>query len=391
MMKVLYLSTFYPFRGGIAQFNAELYRELEKREHSVEAWTFRRQYPEQLFPGDTQYVQEGDVVDEVPSFAYLDTINPANYYSTARKLVREEPDVLITKYWMPFFAPSLGTVAKQTKKADVCNIAILDNVIPHEKRFFDTKLTKFFLNQYHGFIVMSDTVKDDLLRLKPEAKFEMNEHPAYTHFGEKVSKEEARKALDVPEDKKILLFFGFIRDYKGLDRLIKAVKLLGDEYYLIIAGECYGEFDEYAKMITRLDLNDRVGIFNRYISDEEVGNFFGAADVCVLPYRSGTQSGIIGISYNFDLPVIATRVGSLPQMIEPYESGMVIESAEPEVIKAGVLEYFESDKKEKMIDSIAEYKKKHSWTAIAESVEKIYEHFSEEREKKIFDSVKLFK
>ncbi len=388
-MKIAYLSTFYPLRGGIAQFNALLYRELEKRNHNVEAWTFRRQYPEQLFPGETQYVQEGDKVDEIESYAILDSVNPANYITSAKKIIKSEPDVMITKYWMPFFAPSLGTVAKFTKKEDICNIAILDNVIPHEKRFFDKKLTNYFLNQYDSFIVMSDTVRDDLLLLKPDAKYEYCEHPIYNHFGEKATKVDGRETLDIPHDKKVILFFGFIRDYKGLDRLIKALKLLGEDYYLIIAGECYGDFDKYAKMIVRLDLNNQVGIFNRYISDEEVAFFFGASDVCVLPYRSGTQSGIVGISYNFDLPVIATRVGSLPQMIEPYNSGMVIEKSDPEVLKEAIEKYFNENLKEGYLEGINQYKEKHSWAGIVDAIEKIQNEYAEIKEKEAFDNVKL--
>lgn len=384
-MNISYLSTFYPLRGGIAQFNAILYREFVGKGHTCNAWTFRRQYPEQLFPGDTQYVQENDNVDEIPAVALLDSVNPANYFNTAKTIIESNPDVMITKYWMPFFAPSLGKVAQLTKKENVCNIAILDNVIPHEKHFYDNMLTKYFLKQYHSFIVMSDTVKNDLLSLKPNADFEFCAHPIYNHFGASINREEAQETLSIPKNKKIILFFGFIRKYKGLDRLIKAMKLLGDDYYLVIAGECYDDFDLYAKMILRLELNDQVGIYNRYISDEEVSTFFSASDVCVLPYRSGTQSGIIGISYNFDLPVIATRVGSLPQMIEPYESGVVIEDSEPDTIHDAIKQYFDDGKSDDYRKNIAKYKEEHSWSKIVEAVEAIYERFSNKKERELID------
>jgi len=385
-MNIAYLSTFYPFRGGIAQFNASLYRELEKLEHKVTPYTFRRQYPDLLFPGTSQYVQPDDKADVISSIALLDTINPANYYSSARTIIEDKADTLITKYWMPFFAPSLGTVGKQTKKAGICNIAILDNVIPHEKRFADEKLTNFFLNQYHGFIVMSDTVKDDLLKYKPQAMYEYQEHPLYNHFGDIKDKKSTKEKLGIPEDKKVLLFFGFIRDYKGLDILIKTLRLLDDSYYLLIAGETYGDFDKYSDLIASLNLQDRIGVFNRYISDNEVPDFFSAADVCVLPYKDGTQSGIIGISYNFNLPVIATNVGSLPQMINPYKTGIVIESASPDLLQKAINDYFDNDLSIEFTNNVNSYREQHSWDKVAKAIERLKERFDDERMKKIIFS-----
>src|ERR1051326_4881285 len=195
-MRIAYLSTFYPFRGGIAQFNASLYRAFEKQ-HEIKAFTFTRQYPDFLFPGETQMVTEKDRADKILSERILDTLNPFTYSSAARKVKNFSPDILLMKYWMSYMAPSLGTVAKKVKKNSKV-ITILDNVIPHEKRFFDEAFTKYFLRQNYGFVVMSDAVKKDLLKLKPDAKYIFHPHPLYNHFGNKVDSSEAKRKLNIP-------------------------------------------------------------------------------------------------------------------------------------------------------------------------------------------------
>src|SRR6185295_1202851 len=227
-MKIAYLSTFYPFRGGISQFNASLYRELEKN-HEIKAYTFSRQYPDILFPGNSQYVSDNDPADKIPAERILDTVNPLSYYSAASKINSFSPDIFLTKFWMPFFAPALGKVARKLNKKTT-KIAVLDNVIPHEKRPFDDNLIRYFLNSYDKFVVMSGKVKEDLLTLKPNAEFVQVMHPLYSHFGAKTDKRTARQKLNIGIEKKVLLFFGFIRDYKGLDLLIEALAMLPEDY-----------------------------------------------------------------------------------------------------------------------------------------------------------------
>ena len=365
-MKIAYLSTFYPFRGGIAQFNAALYRELEK-EHDIKAFTFTTQYPNILFPGETQFVTENDIADPIPSERILNTVNPFSYFTAARKVKAFDPDLIITKFWMPFFAPSLGWVLKSNKKKST-NICILDNVIPHEKRPGDISLTKFFLNQNHKFIAMSDTVEKDLLSLKKNAVFERYPHPLYDHFPESLDRKEACDKLGLPKNKKLLLFFGFIRDYKGLDILIETLSHLDDEYHLVIAGEIYGDFTKYDEMIKLHKVEDRVSKFVRYIGDDEVPAFFSAADVCVLPYKSATQSGIVGISYNFNLPVIATDVGSLKEMIEPYQTGLMVNKAEVGLLKNAIEDYFKKEKREEYSKNISRYREIASWKSLAKKL-----------------------
>ncbi len=212
-MKIAYLSTFYPFRGGIAQFNANLYNTLQK-EHEVIPFTFKRQYPQILFPGKTQYVTPDDPAMPIDSIPVLDTANPLQYHAAARKIAQTQPDVLIMKYWMSYFAPSLGVVAHQLKKQGCKVITILDNVIPHEQRFFDKPLTRWFLRQNTGFVAMSSSVRDDLVSLYPEARYIQQAHPLYDHFGTAINQQTARQQLGIDPAKKTLLFFGLIRDYK---------------------------------------------------------------------------------------------------------------------------------------------------------------------------------
>jgi len=262
-------------------------------------------------------------------------------------------------------------VSKTLKKHNVINISILDNVIPHEKRLGDVALTQFFLNQQHGFVVMSSSVRDDLLKLRPDAVYEEHPHPIYNHFGPKLSKQEARQLLNLPENKKILLFFGFIRDYKGLDLLLKSMKMLSEDYHLVIAGEVYGSFDKYDDLISRLHIKNKVSKHIHYINDKDVPKYFSAADVCVLPYKSATQSGIIGICYQYNLPVIATNTGSLKEMIEPYNTGLIVNELTFQALTSTIEKFFSSNIN-KFAESIEQYKEKYSWENLSYAILNIY-------------------
>lgn len=365
-MKIAFLSTFYPFRGGIAQFNASMYRAFEK-EHIVKAFTFTRQYPDFLFPGETQMVTAKDNADKIPSERVLDTLNPFTYLAAANKIKAFSPDILLMKYWMSYMAPSLGTVARKLKKKSKV-ITILDNVIPHEKRFFDASFTKYFLKQNHGFVVMSDSVKNDLLKFVPDAKYISHPHPLYDHFGKKADTADAKAKLNIPSGKKVILFFGFIRDYKGLDLLIDAVAKLNDEYVLVIAGEVYGSFDKYAQQIEKLGINTKISLHVRYISDEEVPLFFSSADVCVLPYKSATQSGITSIAYHFDLPMIATDTGGLKESIHHNKTGLIVNSPDSDLIAEAIAHYFDQDLKSRFQDEIRLLKDKLSWSSLSNAI-----------------------
>jgi glycosyltransferase involved in cell wall biosynthesis len=372
-MKIVFLSTFYPFRGGIAQFNALLYRELEK-EHDIEAVTFKRQYPGILFPGKTQFVTQEDSADPIPARRSLDSVNPFSYWSTAKAIRKQKPDLVITKYWMTFFGPCLGFVLGRQSRFTK-RIAILDNVIPHERRFFDHRFNRYFLRRNDGFIAMTEKVKADLLSYLPDAKCEVIPHPVYPQFGKKLKREEALKALDLEDlkEKRILLFFGIIRDYKGLDLLIETLGKLDDRYHLLIAGEVYGSFEKYSRLIKSLKLEHRTHVIERYIADHEVPKFFSAADVCMLTYKSATQSGITGIAQYFELPMIATKVGGLGETIEHEKTGFVCDEQRAESIASWVARYFDEAKKETMSEALKQENQRNSWEVFARKLVRFYE------------------
>ncbi|MGV3632519.1 MAG: glycosyltransferase [Bacteroidota bacterium] len=357
-VKIAFLSTFYPFRGGIAQFNALVYRELEKK-HEVKAFSFKRQYPDLLFPGKTQFVSPEDHADPVPAERVLDSINPFSYFKTAREIKAYNPDLVIARYWMSFFAPSLGFVLGKLKKP--VRISILDNVIPHEKRFFDKAFNRYFLKRNDGFIVMSDKVLKDLLSIRPGAKYLRINHPVYNQFGVKTSREEAQRRLKLDPAKKTLLFFGIIRDYKGLDLLLDAFAQLDESYQLVVAGEVYGSFDKYEKQIAANPLKKQIHLFNQYISDDEVTLFFSAADTCILPYKSATQSGITSIANHFLLPLIATDVGGLKETIEDGKTGLIASRTDAGEIAGKITHYFDNDLKKSFSEAIETQNTENSW------------------------------
>lgn len=364
-MKIAILSTFYPYRGGIAQFNARLYKEFEK-EHEVKAFTFTRQYPSLLFPGKTQYVENDDNTEVIDAERVLDSINPISFFKTIKAIRAFKPEVLLLRFWHPFFAPSLGTVAKFLKK-DTKVISLLDNVIPHEDKLFYRPFINYFLKQSHGFVVMSHTVRDELLKLKPNAKFVLKQHPLYNHFGEKKNRDESLEYYNLSVKKKTLLFFGFIRDYKGLDILIKAFGQLDESYQLIIAGESYTDFSKYRELIEQNVNKEQILLLNKYIADEEVARLFSCADVCVQPYRSATQSGITAVSYHFDVPMIVTNVGGLKEDIKHEETGLIVEDKTPNAIAKAISYYFTNEKKEAYIKGIKILKKELSWASFCNS------------------------
>ena len=364
-MKIAILSCFYPYRGGISQFNACLYDELSK-EHVVRAFNFKRQYPEFLFPGKTQFVTEDDEAVPVESTSLLDTANPFTYISTYRAIRDWEPDVLIVRYWMSYFGPSLGFVTRRMKKH--CKvISILDNVIPHEPHFFDTPLTKYFLKGSTGSVTLCEAVSKDLLDLQPESRYTVIQHPLYSHFGSKLQREEAEDRLGLEHGKKNLLFFGLIREYKGLDILLEAFKMLpGNDWQLIIAGEPYGSFDKYQKIIDTIQGKDRIKMSLKYIKDSEVTDYFSAADVAVLPYRSATQSGISSVAYHFEVPMIVTDVGGMKETIGDRGTGLVSPEISPEAICKEILRFFSNPAiKENCIKNIRTEKERLSWKTFA--------------------------
>ena len=368
-MKIAVLSCFYPFRGGIAQFNANLISELG-RVHEVRAFNFTRQYPNLLFPGKTQYVTPEDEAVPVESKALLDTANPFSWGRTAREIASWKPDVLIMRYWMSWFAPSLGSVARKMPRG--CRtIGILDNVIPHEPHFFDRPFTSWFLKSLDGCVTLCGEVASDLLKIRPEARYTVLPHPVYNHFGSRLEKAEAEQLLGIPnkEGSRNLLFFGLIREYKGLDILLRALRLLDSRYRLIIAGEPYGSFEKYQALIDADPDPSRIFLYPQYIRDSKVKKYFSAADLTVLPYRSATQSGISAVSNHFELPMVVTDVGGLKETIGDRGTGLVCKECTPECVAAAIERYFEEPElRESMVENIKKENERLSWNRFCKNL-----------------------
>ena len=302
----------------------------------------------------------------VESISLLDTANPFSYIRTYKAIRDWKPDLLIVRYWMSYFAPSLGYITRKMKKH--CKvISILDNVVPHERRFFDTPLTRYFLTGSTGSITLCEAVSGDLLKIKPDARYTVIQHPLYSHFGQKKDRVEAERKLGLKPGRKNLLFFGLIRKYKGLDILLEAFGKLSDEYQLIIAGEPYGSFEPYQQIMDRLPGKDRIVKVLKYIKDSEVTDFFSAADLAVLPYRSATQSGISSVSYHFEVPMVVTDTGGLKETIGEKGTGLVADECSPEAIVNEIERYFSTPQiAEQCIENIRKEKQRLSWESFAE-------------------------
>jgi glycosyltransferase involved in cell wall biosynthesis len=357
-MRIAMLSVFYPYRGGIAQFGGRLFRELQKA-HEVKAFNFSRQYPSLLFPGKTQYVSDSDRVDPLPNERLLDSINPLSWHTTSRAIHSFRPDVLLTRLWMPFLAPSIGFVAGQLKKKVTC-VAIIDNLIPHERRMLDSLLTCYFLKRHHGFVVMSRQVASHLQKAVPKARFILCPHPLYDHYEKKISRREACHQLGIPENKKILLYYGFVRKYKGLDLLLDAFLLLEDDYHLIIAGEWYEDSTAFEKRIKPLE--SRITFLNRYIGMEETRLLFSAADACTLTYLSATQSGVAAVAMHYEVPLMVTPAGGLYEPVKQYGIGSIAIDFTAEAVAHAIRQLFNQQGPERFKPRFEQVKKELSWS-----------------------------
>lgn len=367
-MKIAILSPFYPFRGGIAQFSGRLYSELSKK-HQIKAFNFTVLYPSFLFPGKTQFVTEDDSAMPIDSEGVLNSINPLSYYQTARAINKFCPDILIIPSWMSLLAPALGTVCRLVgRKTKI--VGLVHNAIPHEKRFFDKLFAKYFFSCCDGFVVLSDSVGDDLRSLYPKANILLTPHPIYDHYGAKIGQNDAREHLHIAKDKKTLLFFGLIRKYKGLDILINAMQLLDNSYQLLIAGECYGDFQEYQTLIEQSPRKASIKVMEQYIPDDLVPILFSASDVLVLPYRDATQSGVVAVAYQMETPMIATNVGALGETLREASTGIVTEDISSEALAVAIKKFFDNQSEtDTYIHNIRNEKTRLSWSAFVEAFE----------------------
>jgi D-inositol-3-phosphate glycosyltransferase len=373
-VKIISIGPAFPYRGGLASFNDRLGQQFLAEGHDIEILTFSMQYPKLLFPGKTQYT-EGSKPDHIKITRKINSINPFNWIATGLKIKKDKPDILLIRFWLPFMGPCFGTIAriaKSNKHTSV--ICIFDNVIPHEKRPGDVILTKYFTGSIDGAIVMSQTVLNDLRTFRETIPVKLSPHPLFDNYGESVARKEALNALKLDPNDLYLLFFGFIRAYKGLDILIKAFsdeRLRNRRLRLIIAGEFYEDDSPYRELIKTHKLENEIIFFDHFIKDSEVPLFFSSADLVVQPYKTATQSGVTQIAFYFEKPMLVTDVGGLREIVADGKCGYVVKP-DPESIAAAIIDYFENDRKEEFTAGVKLEKEKFSWEKMTESILEVY-------------------
>lgn len=374
MKKILIIGTAYPYRGGLAAYNERLATEFMNNGEEVTIHTFKLQYPGFLFPGKSQFAS-WDAPKHLSINRTVNSINPFNWIWLGRKIKSMKPDLVIFKYWIPFMAPCFGTIAriiKQNKKTRI--ITIVDNMIPHEKRPGDNLLNRYFVKPIDAYIAMSEPVLKDIKNIDPEKPRVLSPHPLFDNFGDIVSKEEALNKLGLPDQYKYILFFGFIRDYKGLDLLLKAMaeKQVKDlPVRVLVAGEFYTKPEPYYDLIKQLKIEDRVVLKTNFIDDNDVKNYFCASDLVVQPYKSATQSGVTQIAYHFNKPMIVTDVGGLAEIVPDGKTGYVVQQ-DPAAIAKAIHSFFNENRSKDFIENIKNEKKKYSWSRMVEAIETIY-------------------
>ncbi|MFN0014355.1 MAG: glycosyltransferase [Saprospiraceae bacterium] len=376
-MKILFITPATPLRGGIALSSERLAHELLALRHEVVVYSFKLQYPKLLFPGKTQYTKD-PATPGLEIKSELNSINPLNWILVGWAIARERPDRIFVRFWLPFMGPCLGTVLRMarlfSRKKKPRVTALVDNIVPHEKRPGDGPFARYFVRACDDFVVMSRSVGEEINQfLKPSQHSDQTPsgvgvvryapHPVYDTYGPPVLKDKARKKLKLPPDAPIVLFFGFIRAYKGLDLLLEA--LTGaPSIHALIAGECYESWKPYQAIIKKNDLEWRVHLHTDFVPTELVPAYFAAADLVVQPYHSATQSGISQIAYNFDKPMVVTNVGGLPEIVTHGVSGYVVEP-EPGAIAAAIRDFFENDRAEAMKAGVRAEKARFSWGHLA--------------------------
>lgn len=374
-MKIIIIGTAFPLKGGLASFNERLAEELLlHKEKDVEIYTFSLQYPSFLFPGKTQLSSETAPKD-LKIKVKINSINPINWVKVGNEINQINPDLILIKYWLPFMGPCFGTILRKVKKSSKTKIiSILDNIIPHEKRIGDKMFTKYFIKPIDGFISMSKSVLDDLKTFNTKKPGLFIPHPVYDNYGDIIDKNTAREFLKINKDDKVILFFGYIRKYKGLDLLLEAMhfqKIKEKNIKLLIAGEYYGNEKFYEEIIEKYHLQNQIILHTDFIPNSEVKYYFSAADCVVQPYKTATQSGISQLAYHFETPMIVTNVGGLPEIV-PHEKVGYVVPPEPHAISKAILDFYNKNKNLDFKKNIKIEKKKYSWSNFADKLLDFY-------------------
>jgi glycosyltransferase involved in cell wall biosynthesis len=371
---VIIIGPGHPLRGGLATFDQRLATEFILEGYECPIYSFSLQYPDFIFPGTTQYTTEPPP-EGLTILSRINSINPFNWWAVGEELRRLRPDIIVVRYWLPLMGPALGTILRRVRKNRHTRIiAITDNVIPHEKRPGDGPFTKYFLRACDAFITMSEKVMSDLRTFEPSKPARQVLHPLYDNFGEAIPKPAARallreKGVDIGEKDRIILFFGFIRKYKGLDIALEAMadpRIRDHRIRLLVAGEFYEDEKHYQEQIDRLGIRDLLLLRTDFIPDSEVRNYLCAADAVIQPYRNATQSGVTPLAYHFEKPMIVSNVGGLPALVPHEQVGLVAEP-EPGAMADAMLRYFTLGESY-FIPALRSEKEKYSWSRLVATI-----------------------
>lgn len=378
MKKIKIIGTAYPFRGGLAAYNERLAKEFLKMGYNVEIETFTIQYPSFLFPGKSQFATWEK--PEISIRRTINSVNPFNWISEGIRIKKEKNDLIIIKYWIPFMSPCLGILARIIRKNRTSKVVcIADNIIPHEKRIGDSLLTRFFMNSIDGIVAMSKSVYNDIFKFRTNIPSKLSPHPLFDDFGEILSREQALEKLGLDHGFRYLLFFGFIRDYKGLDWLIEAFaneKLKKFPVKLIVAGEFYTDSKPYLELIEKSGIADRIILKTDFIANEDVNKYFCAADLIVQPYKAATQSGVTQIGYYFNKPMLVTDVGGLSEIIPHNKTGYVVTPAKDAITEA-IYDFFSNNRRHEFEVNTKTEKQKYLWENMVNAILEIYNNTSE--------------
>lgn len=373
-MKIIIVGTSHPYRGGIAAFTDRLATEFVKEDVDIEVVTFKLQYPSFLFPGKTQY-SDSKALEGFPISRKVNSINPLNWIKVGKEIRKKNPDIVIFTYWMSFFAPCFGKMARVIKRNRHTRcIGLIHNMIPHEKSLLDKLLPPYFVKAMDGFVALSKSVLNEIASLDRHNKPRVfAPHPLYDHFGEIMDRAEAVKHLNLDPNYRYFLFFGLVRAYKGLDLLIDAFadeRLRKYPMKLLVAGEFYDDPKPYLEQIKKHDLKDFVVIENQYINDDDVKYYFNSSEMVVQPYKSATQSGVTQIAYHFEKPMLVTNVGGLGEIIPNGKVGYVVEP-NPSVIADALVDFCENDRYNMFEEGVRDEKKKYQWSNMTASIKKM--------------------
>jgi glycosyltransferase involved in cell wall biosynthesis len=371
MSKVVIIGPAHPLRGGLATFNQRLAKEFMQSGDECSIYSFSLQYPGFLFPGKTQYSDE-PAPEGITIHTVINSVNPFNWIKVGNRLKKERPDIIVVRYWLPVMGPALGTILRRVRKNKHTRIVcIADNVTPHEKRPGDKPFTRYFLKSCDAFVTMSEKVMADLRLFEPIKPAQFVQHPLYDTFGDIMTKAEARKHLGLPENGQIILFFGFIRKYKGLDLLLEAMAVLkknqaASGIRLLVAGEFYEDEKPYKEQIEKLGISDWLILRTDFIPDSEVKYYLCAADAVIQPYRNATQSGVTPLAYHFEKPMVVTNVGGLPSLVPHNKVGLVAEP-DPDSIANAILDFYQLGENY-FIPHLRSEKLKYSWASLVKTI-----------------------